>query len=79
MTERLIADYECVPAGRVLAIVALCRSDLLCTGVRGDALIVATEATVRARMDAWVGQDRAMAARVVTLPRERLVDLFIAS
>ena len=79
MTERLIADYDCVPAGRVLAIVALCRSDLYRAGVWGDGLIAATEAMVRGRMDAWVGQDRANAARVVPLPRQRAVELVIAS
>ena len=52
VTERLIEDFDWVPAGRVLATVAVCRSELARTGVRGEGLLEATEAMARSRMNA---------------------------
>ena len=53
-TERLIAEQDgLVPAGRVLSVVAVCRSELYRTGLRGDALVAATEAMVRVRLQAF--------------------------
>jgi len=50
MTERLIAEFDGTPAGRVIAIVALCRRQLDAVGVHGVGLTYATESMARARM-----------------------------
>jgi hypothetical protein len=50
MTERLIAEYAGkIPAGSVIACVALCREHLLRSGVR-QGLVPATEASVHLRL-----------------------------
>jgi hypothetical protein len=50
LTERLIADLDWAPAGRVMATVVACRSDLSRGGVQRDGLLVATETCVRSRL-----------------------------
>ena len=50
MTERLIAEYNWVPAGRVMVTVAGCRSELLRMGLRGEGLLLSAEAMARTRM-----------------------------
>jgi hypothetical protein len=52
MAERLVADCDWVPAGRVFATVAVCRAELARTGVHGRGLIDATEAMARSRIRA---------------------------
>ena len=51
MTDRLIFDLDWVPAGRVIATIVACRSELVRVGARGDGLLAATEACVRRRID----------------------------
>ena len=51
MTARLVAEYDWVPAGRVMVTVAACRSDLLRIGLRGEALLQSAEAMARTRMN----------------------------
>jgi len=54
MTERLIMENsQLVPAGRVTATVACCRSELYRFGVRDEELVAATEAMARSRIAAW--------------------------
>ena len=58
MIDRLAADYCWVPTGQILAIVAVCRSELLRTGLDGDALLEASEAMTRARLEARIPRSR---------------------
>ncbi len=58
MTERLVADYVCVPSGRVLSIVALCRSELSRAGVPAERLLEATEAMVRSHLEVRIPRPR---------------------
>src|SRR5690348_18045975 len=51
LADRLIFELDWVPAGRVIATVAACRTDLVRVGARGDGLLAATEACVRRRID----------------------------
>jgi len=55
LAEGLIAQYDWLPAGRVIATVAVCRSELSRMGVRGVGLIDATRAMACARIDATEG------------------------
>jgi len=48
--DRLIAEFDGAPAGRIIAVVALCRHQLVETGLQGEGLVVATEAMARTRM-----------------------------
>ena len=50
MTERLIAEYEGEPAGRVMAVVARSRRQLVVAGVRGVGLLDATESIARTKL-----------------------------
>ena len=50
LTERLIAEHDCVPAGRVMATVAACRSELHRKGLHGEDLLRSAEAMARSRM-----------------------------
>ena len=50
LTERLIAEFGTTPAGRVIAVVTLCRHQLAETGLHGDGLVLATESMARTRM-----------------------------
>lgn len=47
LTERLIAEYEGAPAGRVIAVVVRCRHQLAVAGVHGVGLVDATESMAR--------------------------------
>ena len=48
--DRLIVEFDNSPAGRIIAVVALCRHQLVETGLQGDGLVVATESMARTRM-----------------------------
>ncbi len=50
LTERLIAEYEYAPAGRVMAAVARSRQQLAVAGVHGLGLIDATESMARRKL-----------------------------
>jgi hypothetical protein len=50
LTERLIAEFDRTPAGRVIAVVTLCRHQLAEAGLHGDGLVYATESMARTRM-----------------------------
>ena len=50
MTERLIAEFHGTPAGRVIAVVALCRRQLAAAGLRGVGLTYATESMARRKL-----------------------------
>ncbi len=50
LTERLVGEFESSPAGRVIAVVALCRHQLAEAGLHGDGLVYATESMARTRM-----------------------------
>ena len=62
LTDRLIADLDWVPSGRVMATVAGCRSELARLGVPRDGLLAATEACVRLRMDPPVASPRSISS-----------------
>jgi hypothetical protein len=71
MTERLIAEFRpLAPAGRVMATVAVCRTELSGMGVRGDGLLDATEAMVRVRLSGWAPQ---LAAASGQRPAEKVL------
>jgi hypothetical protein len=50
ITERLIAEFDDTPSGRVIAVVALCRRQLDAAGVLGTGLTYATESMARTKM-----------------------------
>lgn len=54
MTERLVAEFNSAPAGRVIAVVAQCRRQLVAAGVHGMGLTYATESMARTKMSRGV-------------------------
>jgi hypothetical protein len=74
MSDQLVVAYAgSASAGRVLATVAVCRSELHRAGVKGAELIASTEALARARLAGQLGAHdyarRRPAARPVPLGR----------